>query len=169
MSISMPAWTSAPTWHAAACGLRWQPFDQRLARSEDPVLIRVIGQLGKQHGLADDQVEHRLARTASSSLSRRKIRTGVSSGGSSSPSGIGARIRTDSPYPHTLVAAMIDGAAKYLPDVQLRPLHLRGAQLALCPRRSQNGRRRDRQPAAADVPILRIEPENTQWHHVETS
>lgn len=29
---------------------------------------------------------------------------------------VGARIRADSPYPHTLVATMVDGAAKYLPD-----------------------------------------------------
>ncbi|WDS34836.1 hypothetical protein [Pseudoxanthomonas sp.] len=29
---------------------------------------------------------------------------------------IGARIRADSPYPHTLVATMVDGAAKYMPD-----------------------------------------------------
>ncbi|WP_341316404.1 hypothetical protein WN982_34040 [Paraburkholderia sp. IMGN_8] len=31
---------------------------------------------------------------------------------------IGARIRTYSPYPDTLVATMVDGAAKYMPDAQ---------------------------------------------------
>lgn len=31
---------------------------------------------------------------------------------------IGAQIRADSPWPHTLVATMVDGAAKYMPDMQ---------------------------------------------------
>jgi len=31
---------------------------------------------------------------------------------------VGAQIRADSPYRHTMVATMVDGAAKYLPDRQ---------------------------------------------------
>lgn len=31
---------------------------------------------------------------------------------------VGARIRAASPYPHTVIATMADGAAKYLPDAQ---------------------------------------------------
>jgi len=31
---------------------------------------------------------------------------------------IGVHIRTHSPYPHTIVATMVDGAAKYMPDAQ---------------------------------------------------
>ncbi|MCD7098968.1 hypothetical protein [Stenotrophomonas sp. MMGLT7] len=31
---------------------------------------------------------------------------------------IGAKIRAGSPYPHTLVATMVDGAAKYMPDMR---------------------------------------------------
>ncbi|HYS66112.1 MAG TPA: hypothetical protein VEN30_20190 [Paraburkholderia sp.] len=31
---------------------------------------------------------------------------------------VGARIRAGSPYPHTIVATMVDGAAKYMPDAQ---------------------------------------------------
>ena len=33
----------------------------------------------------------------------------------------GAKIRASSPYPHTIVATMVDGAAKYLPDAQSYP------------------------------------------------
>ena len=40
---------------------------------------------------------------------------------------VGAQIKANSPFPHTIVVTMVDGGAKYMPDAQLRALHLRSS------------------------------------------